>query len=341
MAGGAEQYTLTITNTGPSAAQNVSITDNLPSGTTFGSQSQPNSQSFTLSNTGNDIDDTIASLRVGASDTITVVVNTSDALANGATISNTVWASTTTAERSLANNHATANTAIVETGVSLEPDPLDATKTDLVIGGTSGNDTIVVSSGVGNRVIVVMNGVRYGPYVPTGRIVAYGRAGNDSISVSPTISLSAFLYGGPGNDFLSGGSGDNVLVGGSGDDLLIGNGARNILIGGAGASRLDSGTPELAGSAQNRSILIGDSTTYDTNDLALMTLLKEWTSGATYAQQVSNTRNGSLGVPLTAAQIVDDGSVDQLSGTWADVDWFWNKSGRDVLVSWKPGEQIN
>ena len=235
-------------------------------------------------------------------DSLTVSAGVSDALTNGTTISNTASASTTTAETSLANNHGTANTVIAQTGVSLEPDPLDATKTDLVISGTPGNDTITVSSGAGSQVIVVMNGVHYGPFVPTGRIVAYGYAGNDSISVSTTISLSAFLYGGSGNNLLSGGSGNNVLVGGNGTNVLTGNGGHNVLIAGAGPARLFSGKPGVAGTARNGSILIAGSTAYDNNDVALMTLLEEWTSGPTYAQRVSNARNGSLGVPLTAAE---------------------------------------
>jgi uncharacterized repeat protein (TIGR01451 family) len=340
MAGGTVEYTISVTNSGPSPAQNVSITDSLPSGITFASQSQLAGQALALSNAGSQINDTVASLPAGATVTFAILAGVSDGLTSNA-ISNTVSASTTTAEISLANNHGTASTTIAQSGVSLEPDPLDATKTDLVIGGTSGNDTITVSSGTGNQVIVVMNGHRYGPYAPTGRIVAYGRAGNDTISVSPTISLPAFLYGGPGNDFLSGGSGNNVLVGGDGNDVLVGNGAHNILIGGSGTDRLNNGTPAVAGSAQNKSILIGGATTYDNNDVALMKLLDEWTSGATFAQEVSNTRNGSLGVPLTAAQIVDDGAADLLNGLWAEADWFWNKSGHEELVGWKTGEQIN
>ena len=301
----------------------------MPTGITFGSQSQPIGQGFALNNTGNQIVDTIASIPAGNSYVITVAVSVSDNLPNGATIATTVSASTTTAETSLANNRGTANTTIVQTSALLASDPLDATKTDLVIGGTAGNDTILVSSGTGNQVFVVINGLRSGPYAPTGRIVAYGRAGNDSISVGSTIVLPAFLYGGPGNDVLSGGSGNNVLVGGDGNDVLVGNGARNILIGGASADRLYSATS----SAPNGNLLIGDATTYDNNDAALMLLLKEWTSGASYAQQVSNARNGSLGVSLTAAQVIDDAAVDQLIGASASADWCWNKSGHDLLVA--------
>ena len=66
LAGGTVEYTISVSNSGPSAAENVSILDTLPGGTTFGSQSQPAGQGFALSNTGNQIDDTIASLAAGA-----------------------------------------------------------------------------------------------------------------------------------------------------------------------------------------------------------------------------------------------------------------------------------
>src|SRR5262249_57657672 len=77
-----------------------------------------------------------------------------------------------------------------------------------------------------------------GRFNPPGRIIAYGYAGNDDIQVANSIPLSAWLYGGDGNDRLRGGSGPNVLLGGAGDDLLVGGSGRDLLIGGRGADRL-------------------------------------------------------------------------------------------------------
>ncbi len=67
-------YTVTITNLGPSDAQNVALTDNLPLGTTFDAQSWISGPAFTLSNTGNSLDDTISSLASGASSVIDIAV---------------------------------------------------------------------------------------------------------------------------------------------------------------------------------------------------------------------------------------------------------------------------
>src|SRR5206468_3011349 len=52
-------YTITVTNNGPSDAQGVALTDGLPSGETFVSQSQGGGPAFTLSNTATSISDTI------------------------------------------------------------------------------------------------------------------------------------------------------------------------------------------------------------------------------------------------------------------------------------------
>src|SRR5205814_734150 len=73
---------------------------------------------------------------------------------------------------------------------------------------------------------------------PVDRIVVYGLAGNDDISLSSAIKVNSWLFGGDGNDRLKGGSGSNVLMGGNGDDVLIAGSSRDILIGGAGADRL-------------------------------------------------------------------------------------------------------
>ena len=56
-----------------------------------------------------------------------------------------------------------------------------------------------------------MNGKLTGAFLVTGRIVAMGQAGNDVITVSPSIKLPAFLYAGAGIDKLSGGGGRRAV----------------------------------------------------------------------------------------------------------------------------------
>ena len=83
----------------------------------------------------------------------------------------------------------------------------------------------------------------------TGRIIAHGLGGNDSIRVSPNVPVGADLYGdagndrlfggigkdrldgGPGNDYVNGGANDDRLIAGSGTDILVGAGGLDTLVG--------------------------------------------------------------------------------------------------------------
>ena len=117
----------------------------------------------------------------------------------------------------------TASWSINISAAAFEPDPNNPTLTDLVVGGTTGSDTILFQPGSApGSVNVTLNGSSLGTFKPTGRIIAFGQAGNDLISVSSAITLTAELHAGTGDDVLIGGGGDNILVGGTGNDTLIG-----------------------------------------------------------------------------------------------------------------------
>ena len=97
---------------------------------------------------------------------------------------------------------------------------------NLVVGGTAGNDHIMFRPGaMAGEVVVMLNGTSYGPFTPTGRLLAFGQAGDDIIQLAGGLGLSAWLYGDAGNDRLKSGAGDDVLLGGDGEDHLDG-GAR-------------------------------------------------------------------------------------------------------------------
>ncbi|WP_329804332.1 Ig-like domain-containing protein, partial [Flavobacterium facile] len=81
-------YIITVTNNGPTAATNVNVVDNAPTGTTFTSWSSSNG-----SGTGN-INDTIATLAVGQTVTYTVNVDVPATLLGN--LVNTVTVTTTT-----------------------------------------------------------------------------------------------------------------------------------------------------------------------------------------------------------------------------------------------------
>jgi uncharacterized repeat protein (TIGR01451 family) len=327
LAGGSIAYTINVTNSGTIDATNVSLTDTLPASVSFGSQVQASGPSFTLNHTGNTVADTIDTLAVGASATLTVVVDVGLADAAGTVIANTVTVSSSSTEANTDNNTATTSVTVVTTGIMLSKNPFDSTKNDLVVSGTAGNDNISFLPAAGGGVSVNMNGKLTGPFLVTGRIVAMGQAGNDVITVSPSIKLPAFLYAGAGIDKLSGGGGDNVLVGGGGAATLIGGGGRNVIIAGSGRSTLYSSKLGVPVSSNSGSILIAGSTDFDKNDVALSAIMHEWGSSDLYATRISKIRTGLVapGVALNSATIHQTAHVvDQLYASPGGYDWFLN-----------------
>ena len=331
--GGSIAYTVTVSNKGTSAAQTVTLSDTLPATTSFGAQSQTSGPSFTLSNSGNVITDTIATLAAGASATFTIVATVPTTAAIG-TISDTATVSSPEGDSNPSNNTATASTTVTATGVMLLMDSTTPTQNDLVVGGTSGNDNVSFTSGGAGKVTVTMNGKSYGTFAVTGRIIAYAGAGNDTIVVNSAITLPTFLYAGSGTDELVGGSGNNVLVGGTGADTLIGGTGHNILIAGTGPSKLYSTPLGVADAAANGSILIAGTTSFDHNESALATIMAEWGSSDSYATRVAKIGNGTLagGVSLSTSTIVASKAADQLYAS-TGADWFWELSPLDQILN--------
>jgi Ca2+-binding RTX toxin-like protein len=75
-------------------------------------------------------------------------------------------------------------------------------------------------------------------------------AGPNSVSIAPTITQPATIFGGPGADTITGGGGDDRIDGGGGDDVLDGGPGNDritggegddVLIGGGGDDLLDGG----------------------------------------------------------------------------------------------------
>jgi hypothetical protein len=221
-------------------------------------------------------------------------------------------------------------TTVTILAVALQPDPCNPGQTALAVGGTTGNDTIVFHAvGDAGDVGVILNGVEQGTFHPTGRLLAFGQAGDDDIQVADPLANAAWLYGGDGNDRLKGGTGNNVLVGGDGNDTLIGGQGRNLLIGGAGSDQLVSGPGD--------DVLIGGTTAWDANDAALCAIMQEWTrTDADYATRIAHLRAAGL---LTGTTVFDDGASDTLTGG-AGMDWYWVGVG-DVLNGRRDGEVVN
>ncbi len=193
---------------------------------------------------------------------------------------------------------------------------------NLIVGGTTGDDVVDVTSGKNGAVKVSINGGAAVSYNPTGHIVLLGGDGNDDLHIGAGVPLNSEIYGGNGNDHLHGGGGSDILDGGVGDDTIVGGVGRDIIIGGLGADHLSAGLDD--------DIIVGGSSTYEGNSAALESALAEWTSGRSFTVRVKNLRDGTGSadrvngtVFFRADQTVfDDVSKDTLNGG-AGSDWFF------------------
>ena len=104
-------YTITVANNGPNSAANVTLTDNLPAGTTFVSNSGASAWTCfdpAVGSTGA-ITCTIASLPNGDTATFTVVVQVSCNVAHTTVINDTATVSASTPDPNLSDNSSTAS----------------------------------------------------------------------------------------------------------------------------------------------------------------------------------------------------------------------------------------
>jgi Ca2+-binding RTX toxin-like protein len=209
-------------------------------------------------------------------------------------------------------------------------DPLNPTKSLLLVSGTAANDVIQINPGsTAGSVTVIFDGKSLGTFAPTSRICVYGGGGTDTISVSQKVTVAAWLYAENGSVQLQGGGGPTLLVGGPGKDTLWGGSGPTIMIGGSGASSLLAGTGDA--------ILVGGTTAYDNNDRALLALLNTWSSAAGYATRVSQITSDPA-YPLDTNTVFNDAVVDSLFGG-AGMDLFFQSPG-DNLQNHRSGETV-
>jgi uncharacterized repeat protein (TIGR01451 family) len=334
-------YTITVTNSGPTTANNVSLVDMLPPGTIFVQQSQTSGPAFTLSNTATHVTNTIAALASKASATFTILAQVHGDLPKDQKLTNKVTVSSTTSDPKTSNNSSTRSTTVCEAAASLNASLANPSQTDLVITGSSKNDTIAVEPASGGKLSVKLNGNSLGSFNPTHNIVVYGRAGNDTVTISPSITRTAILFGAAGNDKLTAGAGNSVLSGGDGVDNLIAGAGRNILIGGKSANTLKGTLGE--------NVLVGGSTNHDAHVFALEKLLAEWSRSdvgcSDRLKHLRGTLAGGLNdsFVLNSTTVVDNDSVDSLLAGLGS-DWFFadiSGGDADLISTQQAGEEID
>jgi hypothetical protein len=224
------------------------------------------------------------------------------------------------------SNTAYQSVSIFTVTATVQADPGDATRSALVVQGTSGADSLVLSPGAGNAIALSVGGHAVGSFAAPGgaafaHLLVYGNGGGDTIQLTGNLSVPALLFGGDGNDTLdaSGSTANNALIGGASNESLIGGSGRDVLIGGLGADILRAGS--------GGALLIGGYTDYDANIPALLAILKEWgrtdVSYTTRVKHLQGSLSGGLNgsYRLTKTTVRDDSAIDYLYGG-ADLDWF-------------------
>jgi VCBS repeat-containing protein len=176
----------------------------------------------------------------------------------------------------------------------------------LRIGGTSGDDSIVVARrcGGGNLTVLLNNQVVCDiPAAQVSEVRIWGRGGNDAISLVD-LALLSLIHGGDGNDVLTGGAGNDLIFGGRGDDTIVGAAGDDFLVGGYGADR-------IVGSAGNDILVAGHVTCGYTRD-DLREIGRAWAK----SQAVDAAFDDDVLDETLAA-----GGFDMLTGS-AGADWF-------------------
>ena len=141
-----------------------------------------------------------------------------------------------------------------------------------------------------------------------------GEAGNDLLAGGDGDDLARGgdgddkLYGDRGADRLYGDAGSDILLGGEGDDSLYGGKGRNLMIGGLGTDRLRGDRDD--------DLLIGGTTTFDSNQQALLGILTEWKANTPFLTRVNKLRT-----TLTSQTVFGDGVKDQVWGSLGQ-DWM-------------------
>src|SRR5207247_224773 len=86
------------------------------------------------------------------------------------------------------------------------------------------------------------------------------------------------LIGNSQDNMLDGYGGNNILVGNAGNDWLYGGFGRNLLIGGTGADHVFGNGGD--------DIVIGGTTSWDSNESMLWSILNTWSWNLTYQQKI-------------------------------------------------------
>ena len=90
-----------------------------------------------------------------------------------------------------ASTIATAKITIVP--VYLSVDPFNSSQTALLIGGTSGNDTVNLTASGKNGIDVTLDGVNEGVFTTSGPVIVFGQGGKDTVKEASGMKNAVYL----------------------------------------------------------------------------------------------------------------------------------------------------
>lgn len=216
-------YTIVVTNQGPQDATDVTVSDRLPSHSTFVSAA---ATSGNCERSGKNVTCKVGNLAKDGTVTVTVQVRPTKA----GTIENTASVDSVEADPVTLNDTATATTKVVD-----PPRVVTCRRVVATIVGTPSSERLVgtpgpdVIAGFGGRDVI---------FGRTGRDLICSGGGNDWVNAGPAADR---VFGGRGGDRLLGRGGPDLLAGNPGTDVLKGNRGRDRLRGGAGFDRCFGG----------------------------------------------------------------------------------------------------
>ena len=213
-----------------------------------------------------------------------------------------------------------------------------------LVGGT-GVDTFLFSGTSGNVLSINGSGaptqqgdwLSYAAFPNTSTVtvnLATGSASNvNGGAVGAVTNIQNVIGSASGTNNLTGAAQGNILVGGSGANTLVGGSGASLLIGGSGHGTISGGS--------GSDILIAG--TVAANDAALMAILAELQSADTFAQKVSDLKNGNNaggGSDLNGSNKLTWGGTSPtvaastgafaLLGKTAATDWFFSNASSTV-----------
>ena len=220
-------YTIQVANLGPQGATGVTVTDELPSQTTFISAS---ASTGSCDRKGRRVTCNLGNLAADVTKANAVTVTIQVRPKRGGTIVNTASVDSIENDPNAANDRASTATLVTEPTQTFSCRGATAT-----IPGTPGPDRLV---GTAAPDVIAARGGADTIFGLSGRDLICAGGGNDRVTAG---SAADRVFGGAGVDRIRGRGGPDLLAGNGGPDFLFGNAGDDRLRGGRGFDRCYGG----------------------------------------------------------------------------------------------------